>query len=152
MPRSPKARADQAPLSAAASAGETVKHFTLPPPWPGAVVPLSQSVLVGNTLYISGVPDIDPATGKPATTLEEGARLALDGVKRAVEVAGLTMDDLVWVQIFCTDLSFYDGFNQIYRTYFQSDPLPARAFLGAGHIPHGGRIEIMGIAVKRSTG
>jgi 2-iminobutanoate/2-iminopropanoate deaminase len=149
MSRSPEIPSTQLPLPAAANAAEAVKHFPLPPPWPGAVVPLSQSVLVGNTLYISGVPDIDPATGKPAGTLEQGAKVSLDGVKRAVEAAGMTMDDLVWVQIFCTDLSFYDAFNKIYRTYFQSDMLPARAFLGADHIPHDGHIEIMGIAVKK---
>ena len=148
MSRSPDIPAEQLPLPAVNTA-ETVKHFPLPPPWPGAVVPLSQSVMVGNTLYISGVPDIDPATGKPAETLEQGAKLSLDGVKRAVEAAGLTMDDLVWVQIFCTDPSFYADFNDIYRTYFDSEMLPARAFLGANHVPHGGRIEIMGIAVKK---
>jgi len=59
------------------------------------------------------------------------------------------MDDLVWVQIYCTDPSFYDAINEIYRTYFRNELLPARAFLGASHIPHSGRIEIMGIAVKR---
>ncbi len=149
MDRAPKIPAQQSPAPAAAHAAETVKHFPLPPPWPGAVVPLSQSVMVGNMLYISGVPDIDPATSNPAATLEEGAKISLDGVKRAVEAAGLTMDDLVWVQIFCTDLSFYDAFNTIYRSYFHNDVLPARAFLGADRIPHNGRIEIMGIAVKR---
>ena len=149
MSRSPNIPSAPLSLPAAANAAETVKHFPLAPPWPGAVVPLSQSVMVGNTLYISGVPDIDPATGKPAATLEQGAKLALDGVKRAVEAAGLTMDDLVWVQIFCTDQSFYADFNQIYRTYFDSDKLPARALLGASHVPHDGRIEIIGIAVKK---
>src|SRR5689334_18777855 len=128
MSRSPDIPSAPLSLPAAGDAAETVKHFPLPPPWPGAVVPLSQSVMVGNTLYISGVPDIDPATGKPAETLEQGAKLSLDGVKRAIEAAGLTMDDLVWVQIFCTDPSFYAGFNEVYRTYFRGDVMPARAF------------------------
>lgn len=133
----------------ASDAREAVKHFPLPPPWPGAVPPLSRSVMVGNTLYISGVPDIDPTTGEPAATLEQGAKLVLDGVQRAVEEVGLTMDDLVWVQVFCTDPLFYSAFNEIYRSYFRSGPLPARAFLGANHVPHGGRIEMMGIAVRK---
>ena len=59
------------------------------------------------------------------------------------------MDDVVSMQIFCTDLKLYNTFNGIYRTYFHSD-YPARAFLGAANLLRGGRYEVMGIAMKRS--
>ena len=110
--------------------------------------PFSTAVMVGDTLYISGATDIDPATKKPPVDPKVGAKLILDGMKRTVERAGMTMDDLVWVQVFATNLSNYDAFNEVYRTYFQG-PLPARAFLGAGSLLRNSNFEIMGIAIKR---
>ena len=130
------------------------RHFpaggSLPP---GAVGPagagpaFSGAVLAGNTLYISGTTDMDRATGKPPVDPKDGAKLVLDSIKRTVEAAGYSMDDLVWVQIFCSDLSLYGQFNETYRTYFKG-PLPARAFLGVDHLLGGAHFEVMGIAVK----
>ena len=113
----------------------------------GGGPPFSAAVMAGDTLYISGSTDIDPATGKPPADPKVGARLILDGMKRTVERAGLTMDDLVWVQIFAADLGNYAVFNDVYRTYFKG-PMPARAFLGAGSLLGNSHFEIMGIAVK----
>lgn len=110
--------------------------------------PLRGAVQAGNTLYVSGALDLD-AQGNPGKTAEESARLALDGVKHNVEAAGFTMDDLVSVTVFCTDLSWFQDFNKVYATYFK-DPakMPARAFIGAGSLLRGGHFEVMGIAVK----
>jgi 2-iminobutanoate/2-iminopropanoate deaminase len=139
---------------APAAAQTAVKHFpagsaSLPP---GAVSTtgapaFSSAVMVGDTLYVSGTTDIDSATGKPATDVKAGAKLVLDHIKSAVESAGMTMDDLVWVQVFTTDLANYAAFNEVYRTYF-TGPLPARAFVGAGSLLAGSHFEVMGIAVK----
>ena len=107
----------------------------------------SAAVLSGDTLYISGSIDLDPATGKPPADPKVGAKLILDGMKRTVERAGMTMDDLVWVQVFASDVSNYTAFNEVYRTYFKG-PLPARAFLGAGSLLEHAHFEVMGIAVK----
>lgn len=112
-------------------------------------LPFSEGVLVGNTLYIAGHIGLDPKTNMPPASAEEEARLVMDGIKQTVESAGLSMDDVVSMQIFCTDLKLYDTFNGIYRTYFHGD-YPARAFLGAANLLRGGRYEVMGIAVKRS--
>ena len=60
----------------------------------------------------------------------------------------MTMDDLVSVQIFCSDVRHYDAFNGVYRTYFKKE-FPARAFIGAGTLLFGARFEVQGIAVKR---
>ena len=115
----------------------------------GLKLPFSDGVLVGNTLYIAGHIGLDPKTGKPPVSAEEEVKLALDGVKDVLQEAGMTMDDLVSVQVFCPDLSLYDTFNSIYRTYFH-EPYPARAFLGSGPLIRGARFEVVGIAVKRT--
>lgn len=110
--------------------------------------PFSEAVLAGNTLYISGHLGIDPKTGKPGATPEEEARLVMESVKRTVEAAGMSMDDIVSVQVFCSDISVFDDFNAVYRTYFHGN-YPARAFIGAGKLLFGARFEVQGIAVKK---
>jgi 2-iminobutanoate/2-iminopropanoate deaminase len=112
-------------------------------------LPFSDGVLVGNTLYIAGHIGLDPKTGTPPAGAEEEARMVMDGIKQTVELAGFTMDDVVSVQIFCTDLKFYDTFNSVYKTYFHGD-YPARAFVGVDKLLRGGRYEVLGIAVKKA--
>lgn len=111
-------------------------------------LPFSDGVLVGDTLYLAGHIGIDPETGKPPAELEKEIRLLLDGMKATLAAANMTMDDLVSVQVFCPDLSLYEKFNEIYRTYFIKD-FPARAFIGSGPLLRGGRFEAQGIAVRR---
>ena len=83
----------------------------------------------------------------PASAAEE-ARLVLNDVKATLEAAGMSMDDLVSVQVFCSDVAHYDAFNRVYCTYFTKE-FPARAFLGAGTLIFGARFEVQGIAVRR---
>jgi 2-iminobutanoate/2-iminopropanoate deaminase len=114
----------------------------------GATPAYSASVETDGTLYVSGVSDnTDPATGKTSADAATGAKVVMNNIKRAVETAGYTMDDLVWVQIFATDLKDYADFNTAYRTYFKG-PLPARAFIGAGSLLGGAHFEVMAIAKK----
>lgn len=136
-------------LVSTASHAATVEHFA-PEGVPASVTtapPFSSAVMAGDTLYISGTTDHDPATGKPALDATAGAKIVLDNIKKTVEKAGLTMDDLVWVQIFASDLKNFAAFNAVYRTYFKG-PMPARAFIGAGSLLGGAHFEVMGIAVK----
>jgi 2-iminobutanoate/2-iminopropanoate deaminase len=112
-----------------------------------ATLPFSDGVLVGDTLFLSGRIGIDPRTMQAAADVSEEIRLMLDGVRATLEAAGMTMDDLVYVQVYCTDLSLYDKFNAAYRKYFGKD-LPARAFLGAGSLLRGARFEMQGIAMR----
>jgi 2-iminobutanoate/2-iminopropanoate deaminase len=109
----------------------------------------SNAILVGDTLYISGNIGLDPKTGKAPEKIEEEIKLLLDSYKTLLSQAGFTMDDLVYVQISCTDLSLYDKFNAAYRTYFTKD-LPAREFIGVASVLRGGHFEMQAIAVHRS--
>ena len=109
-------------------------------------LPFSSGVLAGDTLYIAGTTGVDPGTKGPISA-EEEARRVMDSVKQVVEQAGMTMDDIVSLQVFCTDLANYDTFNGVYQTYFHGD-YPARAFVGAAKLLFGARYEVMGIAVR----
>ncbi len=111
-------------------------------------VPFSHGVLVGNTLYISGTLGLDPKSGKPPADVEAEAHAVLDGVNDVLKQANMTTDDLVSVTVYCTDLSQYQKFNGVYRSYFKKD-FPARAFIGAGSLLFGSRFEVQAIAVRR---
>src|ERR1700733_8706669 len=113
-----------------------------------AQLPFSGGVLAGNTLYLSGRIGIDPKTGKAPAEIDDEIKLLLDHVKATLVQAGMSMDDLVYVQIACTDLSLYDKFNAAYRGYFTTKDLPAREFIGAATLLRGGHFEIQAIAVR----
>src|ERR1700682_5163787 len=104
-------------------------------------LPFSDAVLAENTLFVAGHIGLDPKTNMPPASPEEEARLVMDGIKQTVESAGLTMDDMVSIQVFCTDLKLYDTFNAVYKTYFHGD-YPARAFVGIDKLLRGGRYEV----------
>lgn len=110
--------------------------------------PYSHAVLAGDTLYVAGSIGTDPATGVPPAEIADEIRLVMDALKSKLALGGMTMDDLVSVQVFCPDLTLYGQFNEIYATYF-SDGFPARAFVGSGPLLNGGHFEVAGIAVKK---
>ena len=110
--------------------------------------PFSDAVLVGDTLYLAGRIGLDPKTGRAPDEVEKEIRLLLDGVKSTLGAAGMTMDDLVYVQVFCSDVTLFDKFNGFYRGYFTKD-YPARAFIGSGKLLLGGRFELQAIAVRQ---
>lgn len=111
--------------------------------------PFSDGILAGNTLYLAGRIGLDPKTGKPPAEVEDEIRLMLDSLKGTLTQAGMSMDDLVYVQIACTDLSLFDKFNPIYKSYFTTKDLPAREFIGAAALLRGGHFELQAIAVRR---
>ena len=111
--------------------------------------PFSGAVQTGNTLYLSGRIGIDAKTGKAPAEIDEELKLLLDRVKATLGAAGMAMDDLVYVQVACTDLALYDKFNAAYRGYFTSKDLPAREFIGVSSLLRGGHFEVQAIAVKK---
>lgn len=134
-------------VSVAASASDR-KYIVNPRPAGADTLPFSDAVVVGNTLYVAGHLGLDPKTGQAPIDAEQEARLVMDAVKRTVEASGFSMDDLVTVQVFCTDLSLYGTFNSVYKSYFHGD-YPARAFIGAAKLLRGGHFEVMATAVKK---
>jgi 2-iminobutanoate/2-iminopropanoate deaminase len=133
-------------LSVSAFAQSTKKrHINLPNRNVNA--PFSDAVLVGDTLYIAGRLGLDAKTGKVPADVEQEARNVLDGFKAVLAQANMTMDDLVTVQVFCSDVSLFDKWNGVYRSYFKKD-FPARAFIGSGKLLFDAHFEMQGTAVK----
>ena len=81
--------------------------------------------------------------------IEDEIKLLLDSEKDVLAQAGMTMDDLVYVQISCTDLSLFGKFNPIYESYYSTKDYPARENIGAASLLAGGHFEHQAIAVKK---
>ena len=107
-------------------------------------LPFSDAVLVDGTLYLSGRIGFVPGTRVVPHPSEE-AKYVLNGVRDVLAGTEMTMDDLVQVQIFTPDVSLFDSFNSVYKTYFIGD-LPARAFIGSGPLLFGARFELVAVA------
>ncbi len=119
-------------------------------PYPGDQnYPFSGAVITGNTIYLSGHLGLDPATRSIPADIDAEIKLLMDSLRDTLARAGATMQELVYVQIFCIDVSLFDRFNAIYTTYFKF-PFPARAFIGSGTLLLGAHFEIQAIAVKFS--
>ena len=132
-----------------ASGAADRKYIVKPRSGDRKALPFSEGVLQGNTLYIAGHIGLEPKTDLPPASAADEARLVMDGIKQTVESAGMSMDDVVSLQVFCTDLKLYDTFNAVYKSYFHGD-YPARAFVGIDKLLRGGRYEVTGVAIKKS--
>ena len=130
-----------------AMAGVALKRIRLPRT-EKANLPFSDAVWAGDTLYVSGHIGVDPQTGRPPMNAAEEARLVLESLGETLLAAGLTMNDLVSIQVFCSDVSLFGEFNKVYREFF-SDGFPARAFLGSGKLLFDARFEVQAVAVRR---
>ncbi len=109
--------------------------------------PYSGAVRVGDTLYLAG--DIGlTEDGQVPNDPKEEARLLMEQYKTRLARAGYSMDDLVTVTVYCSDVKYYADFNEVYRQYFKEN-FPARAFIGAGTLLFKARFEMQGIAIKR---
>ncbi|MGH9492891.1 MAG: RidA family protein [Terriglobales bacterium] len=109
--------------------------------------PFSGAVLVGDTLYLSGDIGLEPGNKVPAEAATE-ARLLMESFEKRLAAAGMTMDDLVYVTVYSSDVSDYAVFNAEFRKHFHGE-FPARAYIGAGKFLFGARWEMQGIAVRR---
>jgi enamine deaminase RidA (YjgF/YER057c/UK114 family) len=83
-------------------------------------------------------------------TFEEQARQTLENLKAIVEAAGLSMKDVVYTQVYLTDISNFDGMNRVYARYFSDTP-PARAVLGVAQLPGKTPIEINAVAIRDAS-
>jgi 2-iminobutanoate/2-iminopropanoate deaminase len=106
----------------------------------------SHCVVAGDHVYIAGQCGHGEGGAIP-DDFGEQSRLALDAVRLAVEAAGGTLDDVVSMTVFVTDLAQYPVFSQVRKDFFPDD-FPASAAVGvAGLVPPGAMIEIQATAV-----
>ena len=105
----------------------------------------SPGVDAGDYLYISGQGPRRPDGSLPPTFAEQ-CRQALDNIKAIVESAGLTMEHVVYAQVYMEDISQYGEMNRAFAEYFGKTP-PARAVLGVARVPEP-PIQISAVAVR----
>ena len=105
----------------------------------------SPAVDAGDYVYISGQGPQRP-DGKVPAAFAEQVRQTLDNIKSIVEAAGLTMNNVVYTQVYLTDIGKYDEMNRVFGEYFPNTP-PARAVLGVAGVPQQA-IEINAVAVR----
>ena len=110
---------------------------------------LSAGVDAGDYLYISGQGP-RRSDGTVPSSPEARFRQALDNVKAVVEAAGLTLDNVVYVQVYLTDIGSYSEMNRVFSKYFPKTP-PARAVLGVYALPDP-PIQINAVAVRNLEG
>ena len=114
---------------------------------PQAIGPYSQAVKAGNLMFISGQIPLDPVTGDLVSqSIEDQAKQVLENVKSICEAAGCSLDDIVKISIFLTDLSNFAVVNDMMKEYF-SEPYPARATVEVSGLPLGVNVEIEAIVL-----
>lgn len=113
---------------------------------PAAIGPYSQAIVSGNTLYISGQLPIDPATGQMPDTAVDQARQSLCNIKAILEAAGSSMDKVLRVGIFMTNLADFGAVNEVYTSFFSSGGYPARSTVQVAALPKGAQLEIEAVA------
>jgi 2-iminobutanoate/2-iminopropanoate deaminase len=114
---------------------------------PAAVGPYSQGVRVGSTIYCAGQIPLDPKSGQiVAGGIDAQTRRVLDNVAAVLKADGLTFENIVKTTIFLMDLADFQTVNEIYGSYFKSQP-PARSTVQVAGLPKGARVEIEVIAV-----
>jgi 2-iminobutanoate/2-iminopropanoate deaminase len=115
---------------------------------PPALAAYSQAIQVGNTVWLAGQLGMDPKTRELAPGgIQAEVRQALENCKAILAAAGLTLADVVQVQVLLADIDDYAALNQVYVTYFPKDP-PARAAYAVAALPRGARVEILMTAAK----
>ena len=114
---------------------------------PAAIGPYSQAVRRGDTVYLSGQIPLDPDTGLLVEgDIDAQARRAFDNLRAVCEAAGGSLDDVVRLGLYLTDLDQFARINQVMSEYFDA-PFPARSTIGVASLPRGARFEVDAILV-----
>lgn len=114
---------------------------------PAAIGPYSQAVRSGDTVYLSGQIPLVPATMELVEgDIDAQIRQVLDNLAAVAEAAGGTLDDVVKLNVFLTDLGDFARVNELMAEYF-SEPYPARAAIGVAALPKGAPVEMDAVLV-----
>ena len=122
------------------------KAQAINPPGTPEGLPFSNGILVGNTLYVAGTQGTD-ANGKLEPDIESQTRAALQLIQKIVEGGGMTMGNVVAVNVYLSDINEFGKMNNEYKTFFP-DPKPTRTTVQVAKLVNGAKIEISAIAVK----
>jgi 2-iminobutanoate/2-iminopropanoate deaminase len=113
--------------------------------------PISHAVVVDNICYLSGQLSIDETGNyRPGTAREEAER-AFSNLFAALRAADFSTDDLTFIDIAFADLSDVTEVNHLYAEIFPPERRPARTIYQAAALPYGGRVKVMGVAIKERT-
>jgi reactive intermediate/imine deaminase len=109
---------------------------------PAAIGTYSQATRHGNTVYISGQIPLDPATMEMIEeSIEAQIHRVFLNLQAICESAGGTLNDILKLNVFLTDLQHFSAVNTIMAEYF-SEPYPARAAIGVAALPRDARVEM----------
>jgi 2-iminobutanoate/2-iminopropanoate deaminase len=113
--------------------------------------PISHAVVVNNICYLSGQLSIDESGNYvPGTAREEAVR-AFNNLFAAVRAAGFSIGDIVFIDIAFVDLADVGQVNALYAELFSESKRPARTIYQAAALPFGGKVKVMGVAIKDVT-
>ena len=113
---------------------------------PAAIGTYSQAVKIGNTIYLSGQIGLDPASMQMVEGIEAQIVRVFDNLKAVCEAGGASLNDIVKLNIFLTDLGHFALVNEIMARYF-AQPYPARAAIGVAALPRAALVEMDGVVV-----
>ncbi len=114
---------------------------------PAAIGPYSQAIRSGNTVYLSGQIPLDPQTMELVdASIEAQVHRVFDNLAAVAAAAGGSLDDIVRLTVYLTDLDNFTTVNEIMATYFE-EPYPARAAIGIASLPRSAAVEIDAILV-----
>jgi reactive intermediate/imine deaminase len=110
---------------------------------PQAIGTYSQAIQVsgGSTVYLSGQIGLDPKTMQMAEGIEAQIRRVLDNLQAVAVAAGGSLDQVVKLNVYLTDLVHFARVNELMTSYFKS-PYPARAVVGVASLPRGALVEM----------
>lgn len=120
------------------------KQIIHTPNAPAAIGTYSQAVKVGNTVYLSGQIGLDPVSMQMAVSIDDQIIRVFDNLKAVATASGGSLNDVVKLNIFLTDLGHFARVNEIMATYF-TEPYPARAAVGVAALPRGALVEMDGV-------
>lgn len=114
---------------------------------PAAIGTYSQAVKVGDTVYLSGQIPLVPATMEMVEgDIRAQITQVFENLNAVCIAAGGSLNDIVKLNIFLTDLGNFAAVNEIMATYFQQ-PYPARAAIGIASLPRAAQVEMDGVMV-----